>query len=248
MERVDRSTIATFFSSEPMVAGRSVSLGAEEAHHARVRRVDIGERVRIVDGSGSVALATLVRLAKAQATADIDTVASHEPPAAIHFLVPVADRDRMLWLAEKGVELGVASWRPVIWRRSRSVSPRGEGTGFQTKVRTRMVAALKQSGGSWLPVLHPDATVDRAIAAAATSRGYLLDASGPPILARSFNAPVVVALGPEGGMDVDEHSAFVDAGFEPVSLGERTLRFETAGIAALAIIRAALTAIGGQDE
>jgi 16S rRNA (uracil1498-N3)-methyltransferase len=33
-------------------------------------------------------------------------------------LAPVADRDRMLWLAEKTVELGLTSWRPVVWRRS----------------------------------------------------------------------------------------------------------------------------------
>ncbi|MGI9076756.1 MAG: RsmE family RNA methyltransferase [Gemmatimonadaceae bacterium] len=248
MERVDRSAIATLFSSEPMVAGRSVSLGAEEAHHARVRRVDVGARVRIVDGLGSVALGTLVRLAKGQATADVDTISLHEAPAVIHFLVPVADRDRMLWLAEKGVELGITSWRPVIWHRSRSVSPRGEGAGFQAKVRTRMVAALKQCGGSWLPVLHPDASVDRAIAAAGTSRGYLLDAAGPPILSRKFSAPIVVALGPEGGMETDERSAFVNAGFEPVSLAEHTLRFETAGIAALAILRAALSVLGDHNE
>ncbi|MBA3557653.1 MAG: 16S rRNA (uracil(1498)-N(3))-methyltransferase [Gemmatimonadaceae bacterium] len=248
MERVDRPAVVTFFSGEPLLAGRSVSLGADEAHHARVRRVDVGSRVRIVDGSGSVAHGTLVKLAKGQATADVDTVSTSEPPAPIHFLVPVADRDRMLWLAEKGVELGISSWRPVIWRRSRSVSPRGEGTGFQAKVRSRMVAALKQCGSSWLPVLHPDASVERAIAAAATSSGYLLDADGPPILSKKFTAPIVVALGPEGGMDMDERSAFMNAGFEPVSLAEHTLRFETAGIAALATIRAALTVFGNQNE
>ncbi|MBC7789343.1 MAG: 16S rRNA (uracil(1498)-N(3))-methyltransferase [Anaerolineae bacterium] len=248
MERIDRSAVATLFSAEPLTAGRSVTLGAEEAHHARVRRVDVGARVRIVDGAGAVALGDLVKLAKGQATASIDEVSLFEPPAAIHFLVPVADRDRMLWLAEKAVELGTSSWRPVIWRRSRSVSPRGEGTGFQLKIRARMVGALKQCGGSWLPALHPDASVERAIAAAATSRRYLLDAGGPPILSRTFKAPTVVALGPEGGMDMDERSAFVDAGFEPVSLADHTLRFETAGIAALAIIRAALTVSGSHDE
>ena len=54
-------------------------------------------------------------------------------------------------LAEKVTELGVTSWRPVVWRRSKSVSPRGEGPTFQGKVRGRMTSALIQSGSGWLP-------------------------------------------------------------------------------------------------
>lgn len=248
MERGDHSTVATFFVDEPIVQGRSISLGAVEAHHAQVRRVDVGARIRVLNGAGAVAFGTLVKLGRSQATADVTEVLLEEPPPAIHFLVPVADRDRMLWLAEKGVELGISSWRPVLWRRSRSVSPRGEGASFQAKVRSRMIAALKQCGGSWLPAMHPDASVERAIAAASTLPRYLLDAEGPPILSRNFVAPVTVALGPEGGMDAEERSSLIAAGFEPVSLAAHTLRFETAGIAALAVIRAALTAFADKER
>ena len=198
-----------------------------------------------------------MKLSKSYAAVDVQLVESEAPPPAVHLLVPIADRERMLWLAEKATELGLASWRPVMWRRSKSVSPRGEGVGFQEKVRARMIAALTQSGGSWLPTLFPDAPLERAILAAPEGGGlrFLLDQEGAPMLLHVRaevgdtpalgRSPLTLALGPEGGLEPAERDALRGAGFVPVSLGDRTLRFETAGLAALAIVRAALTASSG---
>jgi 16S rRNA (uracil1498-N3)-methyltransferase len=130
-----------------------------------------------------------------------------------------------------------------MWKRSRSVSPRGEGSGFQAKVRARMAAALEQSGSAWLPVTYPDATVDRAIASLPAGPRYVMNAGGTPVgrVVRELStAPVTIAVGPEGGFDETEVSTLQDAGFEPVGLGSRVLRFETAGVVALAHVRAAL--------
>jgi 16S rRNA (uracil1498-N3)-methyltransferase len=52
---------------------------------------------------------------------------------------------------------------------------------------------------------------------------------------------VVVALGPEGGIEEDELQTLIDAGFEPASLGPSILRFETAGVVAMGIARTILT-------
>ena len=60
------------------------------------------------------------------------------------------------------------------------------------------------------------------------------------MLARPLVAPVTIAVGPEGGVEADERQRFVAAGFAPVSLGGNILRFETAGVAALAIVRTRL--------
>jgi len=146
----------------------------------------------------------------------------------------------MLWLAEKATELGITSWRPVMWRRSKSVSPRGEGSTFQGKVRARMTSALLQSGGAWLPDMFPDASVDRAVSAAPAGTRLVLARDGDPIASVPIGEPVTIALGPEGGMEADELKTFVDGGFHPVRLAETTLRFETAGIAAIAIVLAQL--------
>jgi len=106
-----------------------------------------------------------------------------------------------------------------------------------------MIAALTQSGGGWIPDIHPSAPLTRAIAAAPEGARLLLDAAGQsPILGASIGEPVVLAIGPEGGFDQKERDEMVEAGFVPVALAGATLRFETAGIAALAIIRAKLAA------
>jgi 16S rRNA (uracil1498-N3)-methyltransferase len=242
VERVDRPTVATFFAPAPLAAGAGVTLGEDAAHHMRVRRMEVGERVALVDGEGALATGTLVRLAKQTAVVEVDGVQRRDPLPAVHMAVPVADRERMLWLAEKCVELGATSWRPILWRRSRSVSPRGEGMTFTAKVRARMAAGLTQSEGAWLPVIYPDATPERAAAAAPAGTRLLLDPDGPPLLSLALATPVTIAVGPEGGVERTERDLLVAAGFAPASLGGHILRFETAAVGALAVVRAALQA------
>lgn len=240
VEQRDRDALAAFFCPESMEAGRTVILGEGEVQHARVRRIGIGERVRLLDGAGGVGFGTVVRLSKAQASIEIESIERVEPGPVIHLMVPIADRDRMLWVAEKATELAIFSWRPVLWKRSRSVSPRGEGVTFQAKARLRMLSALTQSGGAWLPVLYPDATPDRAIASAPAGARWLLDPDGEPMPSVSITAPLTIAVGPEGGVEPEERALLTGAGFLPVRIAPLTLRFETAAIAGLAIARAAL--------
>ncbi|HEX5829807.1 MAG TPA: 16S rRNA (uracil(1498)-N(3))-methyltransferase, partial [Gemmatimonadaceae bacterium] len=162
MGRADRAPIAGVFCASASTAreGASIELGADAAQHVRVRRMRAGDALRVHDGTGRVAWGTLASVERRGASVGVERVEVAARPAPIHLLVPVADRDRMLWLAEKAVELGLASWRPVRWVRSRSVAGRGEGSGFAEKLRARMAAALVQSEGAWLPELHADAVSD----------------------------------------------------------------------------------------
>ena len=240
VECTDRAPVATFFATDTLTVGGTVTLSEEAAHHIRVARVGIGECVALRDGAGRAALGTLVKVSKSSALVDISETSELPRPAPIHLLAPVADRERMLWLAEKVTELGVTSWRPVVWRRSKSVTPRGEGPMFQAKVRARMASALIQSGGGWLPDVFPESTIERAVAAAPLGTRLLLATDGEPIVGVPMRAPVTIALGPEGGMEPSERDAFIGAAFLPVKLGESTLRFETAGVAAVAIAAASL--------
>ena len=238
MECTDSTAVATFFTAEPLVVGGTVTLSDEAAHHIRVARVAVGDCIALRDGAGRAALGTLVKVSRSSALVDVSETSEIPRPALIHLLAPVADRERMLWLAEKVVELGVTSWRPVIWRRSKSVSPRGEGPTFQAKVLARMTSALIQSGGGWLPDMFPEATVERAISAAPLGTRLLLTKDGEPIAGVPMHIPITIALGPEGGMEPAERDLFIGAAFLPVKLGSSTLRFETAGMAAVAIAAA----------
>jgi 16S rRNA (uracil1498-N3)-methyltransferase len=123
------------------------------------------------------------------------------------------------------------------------VSPRGEGINFQQKVIARMVGALAQSEGAWLPQPFPEATLERALLAAPPGDRLVLDPSGDALVGAGIPliaAPVVLAIGPEGGIEADELDALRAAGFRPARLGPTILRFETAAVAALAIARTSL--------
>jgi 16S rRNA (uracil1498-N3)-methyltransferase len=156
----------------------------------------------------------------------------------------------MLWLAEKAAEFGVASWQAVRFQRSSSVSPRGEGETFHTKVRARMIGALEQSGGAWLPSLLSDATLGTVAASPSESR-ILLDREGAPLASLlelpALGAPVIL-FGPEGGLESNEVSELVEAGWRRASVAATTLRFETAGLAAVAVCRALIASRGGRTN
>jgi 16S rRNA (uracil1498-N3)-methyltransferase len=248
VERSGASGVATFFSSATPVPGVIVTLGEDAAHHMRVRRMSASERVRLTDGAGTVGFGPVVRLAKSHAAIQVEEVVHVDPLPEIHMLVPIADRERMLWLSEKSAELGATTWRPVMWRRSRSVTPRGEGPSFQAKIRARMISALEQSGGAWLPTVYPEAPLDRAIAAMPAGTHLLLDAEGEPLIGAPHAGPISIAVGPEGGLDDAERNTLIAAGFIPVTIAATTLRFETAAIGGLALARALMAAMEVTDE
>ena len=248
MERNDRAAAVIFFSSDQFSPGSPVTLGEDAAQHARVLRIGSGEHVELRDGRGNAARGVLGRVAKRSLSVDIEDVWQIPDLPPVHMLVPVADRDRMLYLAEKCTELGASSWRPVMWRRSRSVGPAGDGPAFQSRLKGRMIAALTQSGGGWLPEIFPSAPLGRAIAASPEGTRVLLDAGGErTLIAAKMHSPVTLAVGPEGGLDSKERDEIIAAGFLAVSLVGSTLRFETAGIAGLAIVRSMLGAIPNSD-
>ena len=243
MEREDCAPVGTFYA--PGEWRPRVDLGEAAAHHAGVKRLAVGDRVRLTSGDGRRVMATIAELSRRALSVVIveSTLVTSDDLPRVELWAPVGDRDRMLMLAEKAVELGVSAWRPVSYERSRSVSPRGEGEAFCAKLRLRMISALEQSGSAWLPVLHADIAVEEALATqlSMTAEGrLLLDASGESIVEalHEGDGPVTIALGPEGGLTDGEREQFIRGRWRLVSLGENVLRFETAGIAALAIVRA----------
>ena len=241
MERADRAPLSTFHA--PGAWGSAVELPESAAHHAVVKRLSVGDPVQLSSGDGRRAHGVISTLGKRRLVVALgeEAVEQVPPPPRVELWAPVGDRDRMLWLAEKATELGVSAWRPVVYRRSRSVSPRGEGDSFREKVRLRMISALEQSAGAWLPDAAEESTLDDALATARPATRILLDAQGPPLAeVAPLAAPLALALGHEGGLDPEEREQFRSAGWRAASLGPNVLRFETAAIAALAIVRSLL--------
>ena len=154
-----------------------MQLGEDAAHHIRVRRLEVGDAVYVANGAGAQAIGAIVAITKKDVDVSISEVFFSDQPAAVHLVVPIADRDRMLWCAEKCTELGATSWRPVMWNRSKSVSPRGEGEAFRVRVRNRMTSAL---------VCHPGPTVGYRITDARGSVLTYLPDHEPALGASAF--------------------------------------------------------------
>ncbi|MDX1578727.1 MAG: RsmE family RNA methyltransferase [Gemmatimonadota bacterium] len=226
--------------------GTEGEVGPEEVGHLRAARVRPGDPIAITDGRGARWSAELLalerRVARFRLVAPLDDARSFP----LDLLVPVAQRDRSLWLVEKAVELSVGRIVWVEWTRSRSVADAGRSRGFMERAERRAIAAMKQSGGAWLPGLSPPEAPREALARAASSSSgrWLADAAGEPALDVVADTGEVermtVVVGPEGGLTDPERDACLDAGYRPVRLGTRTLRFETAAIAMSALAVAAL--------
>ena len=196
--------------------------------------------LRLTNGRGAISDATLERLVKDEARVTIGEVSNIPRPPYLGLLVPVADRERMLWLGEKSAELAVTSWQPVFFQRSASVSPRGEGEKFAEKLRARMIGAIEQSGGAWLPEIRGELSLLEALVRPAEipAARFLLERGGPSLTDQCPEAAELL-LGPEGGIEEAERVLIVEEhGWLPASLGETTLRFETAGVVAAGILRA----------
>lgn len=228
----------SFFTEGALVEGGQVELDEGALAHARARRVSAGEAARLLDGRGAVAAGIIAAIGKRTLTIDVTSVTRVERPSPLEVIVPVADRDRMLLAAEKCAEMQVTSWRPAWFGRSRSVSPRGEGPRFREKVVARMRSALEQSGGAWMPEVHPEADLAEVVAAVTAPVKLVLDSSGTSPRDRISNAGIALLVGPEGGFEDGELRGIIEKGWASMALGATTLRFETAIIAGVAAVRA----------
>ncbi len=232
--------ISRFFCPFPLAAGASVALPDEAAHHAlRVLRLSPGDAVVVFNGDGTAWPGTIeavkpkvmVRLGAAGET-------EAEPRCRITLVQALASGDKMDWVVQKAVELGVAAIQPVAAKRS---VLRLSGARAEKRVahwRKVVQSACEQSGRNRVPVVGDLLALDTWLAQA--DGGWVLAPGGEGALRDRVAPPPSLNLlvGPEGGWGEHEIAAMSARGFVPVSLGPRVLRTETAGLAALAAIQA----------
>ncbi len=217
-----------------VVAQAVVALDEEERHHLKVRRAREGEKARVLDGAGAVAEGQLV-LQQGELAVRVERVTMSPPPPAFTLVVGAGDKERFGWLAEKAAELGVTELAPLKTERTRSVAA-GIREAHVAALQRRARQAIKQSGAPWAPKVSPPIDVKTAAALGHPDFRWLADATGegPPTLPPG--AELLVVVGPEGGLILPERAQFLDAGFRRVRLAPELLRFETAALAAAAVV------------
>lgn len=221
-------------------SGRSVRIAGDEIAHARARRLAAGDTVVLIDGSGREAEGRIERLGKA--SLDVAVLALREAPEKgpeMALLVSGVRPERLDWIAEKATELGVA--RLVLVAAQRAQSFRASATRAGRLARVVREAAKQCDRARWPTVTGP-VGLPEALAERARHR-FFLDFDGEPFPSSLSPDSSAVLVGPEAGWSDAERRAARAAGWAPARLPAGKLRTETAAIAALVLLRAALSSI-----
>ncbi len=248
-------------------AGLELELPSVAARHVQVLRLQPGSELTLFDGRGGQWAATVVRMGRSDVAVRLlnHEAVERELPLAVTLAVCMPANDRMDDLVEKATELGAAAIVPLVSERSVLRLSGDRAAKRQVHWQAVAVAASEQSGRNRVPVVHPvqglDAFLGQAngegecevivrcqlsLAPTATALGQALEHSSDGASMKA-NAHITLLSGPEGGLSAGEQDRAQQAGFRPVSLGPRTLRADTAPLAALAAIGVFALA-GGPDR
>lgn len=219
--------------------GAALVVEGDEARHAVVRRVRVGEQVAVTDGAGTTAVGSVSEITKSALTVTVSAVESAPAPAPhVTVVQAIPKGDRAELAVEVLTEIGVD--RIVPWQASRCVAVwRGERAG---KSLARWRATARESGKQARRAWHPEVTEPASTAAVAAllegaDVAVVLHETGEEsisVLDVPEDGYVVIVVGPEGGINEEELTAF--HGAHVVRMGEPVLRTSTAGVAAVAAL------------
>jgi len=241
----------------PSTSGPSIRLFiasdlAEDARHdcdagqtnylAAVLRLDLGAELLVFNGRDGEWLAEIAELGRR--TCHLRAVKRVRPQGSgpdVHYLFAPLKRSRLDYMVQKATELGVSRLQPVITRRTQA-----ERVNLE-RMQANAIEAAEQCGVLRIPEVGEPEKLERVLAGWDSSRRLLFcdeaaDLASPlAALSRLKSGPLAVLIGPEGGFTVEERDALRRLPFvSGLSLGPRIMRADTAAVAALALVNAAL--------
>jgi 16S rRNA (uracil1498-N3)-methyltransferase len=235
-----RPHLPRFLIDRAAAPGDAVPLPADEAKHARVRRLGVGDVVALFDGAGHSYVARLESLSRAGAVVRItESLPDRDGESPLHLTLAVAalKADRLDWVIEKATELGVASIQPFTSARTLARPSRDR----QTRWRQIALGAAKQCGRSAAPsIASPSDFAAVLNLQAAAHILFAEDGSGTSLAGLALAAPrsLCIIVGAEGGFTAEELAAARARGCHLAGLGPRVLRAETAAITAVSLCQA----------
>jgi 16S rRNA (uracil1498-N3)-methyltransferase len=231
----------TYFYVEPENVGEdNLKIFGEEAMYiTTVLRYKKGEVIEVVDGKGGKYKVMIASAEKNLIEGKIlsKTLLENEPKVFLTLAQSIGKGMKMDWVIEKGTEIGVSSFIPLVTlRTSVHLGEEREETRLQ-RWRRVAISSMKQSLRSVLPDIQKITTLDELLLKVKDFDLVLfgsLDEQAKKIksLARFKKTlkKLLVIVGPEGGFTEEEKQKLIQAGAIPVNLGKRRLRTETAGI------------------
>ena len=232
------------FVQQKLVSGKGVGIPEQSGLHlTRVLRLDAGAPVTLFDGTGGEYAATLQRDGK-QIWARVGEFAAAERESSldITLLQGIARGERMDLIVQKSTELGVNRIVPVFAERSVVKADAKQRERKREHWQAVAIAACEQCGRNRVPVVHAVQPLAAWLAAQQTAGLVLSLRPGTlPLAAVQPSVSTTLLSGPEGGLAPAEEDAALQRGWQPVQLGPRVLRAETAPLAALAVLTLAGT-------
>ena len=223
----------------PYIEKDSVLPEEESMHCCRVLRKKVGDEIFVTDGKGCRYVCEITKASPVATEVKIIncSVGLRERNYSITLAVaPTKNSDRMEWMIEKAVELGVD--RVSLLRCDRSERKIMK----LARIQKIMVSALKQSLDTYIPSLEEIIDfkdfVSRRVNNVQKFFGYCSDEFERKLFAREYTpfCDVEIMIGPEGDFSPEEVKLAIENDFIPVSFGEKRLRTETAGVFAVSAV------------
>jgi 16S rRNA (uracil1498-N3)-methyltransferase len=236
-----------FFVAPEQIEGERVVLRGEQAQQmVQVLRMQVGDEVVVLDGLGWAYGVRLTAVARSEVTAVVLTkeVAGGEPPIELTLYMALLKRDKFEWVLQKGTEVGVTRFVPLVTQRS-LVQDMAMKANKRDRWQKIITEAAEQARRGRVPTLDEPMTLAAALAGCVTECALIPWEEETAVSLRNalqHIKPNSVALfiGPEGGWAAAEIEQAQGAGVQSVTLGQRILRTETAAIVAAALTLFAL--------
>ena len=223
---------------------------------SNVLRLEQGEQVGVLDGTGRMAVVKLQDVNREHVLGKVVEIKTLEAAPALRIILifPLSRREKVEWVLQKATEVGVASFQPYISRRTLV-----QDVSLKPSRRERWEAIIREAAEQSCRTRLPDLQFP-------TNLSFIVDHiydTGRICLAADVGArmpleavlsslpagiqEISLAIGPEGGFEEKELDALQEAGIKLFSLGSRVLRMETAAIVAPALILYALGGLGASE-
>src|SRR5687768_1798551 len=210
-----------------------ITLSEQESSHCyRVLRMKAGDEINVTDGKGHL-FSGLIEVAHDKKTTIKVLSTTATPPLAYELHIYVAltkHTDRLEWMLEKAVELGISSFTPIITQRTERKTIRVD------RLESTVLSAMKQSLKTWLPKVNEPQKFSNVISSNLTGAKLIAHCSNQPRELLPDLKPeklTHIFIGPEGDFTNEEVDLATKNGVKGISLGNSRLRTETAGLAAV---------------
>lgn len=226
--------VQLFYSSR--IESKQIFLNEEETRHAiSVLRKVPGDIVQVIDGRGNLFKAVIVKATKREVELEIlETQNFPKPLRQVHLVVaPTKNMERMEWLLEKSIEIGLSSLSFIRCEHSERKQVNME------RLEKIALAACKQSLTWHFPQLNDIIPYKKFLMEVRPNQGFIAVCKDAEIILNKqtkLNDQIHLMIGPEGDFSEDEYMLAKGAGWIGLSLGDKRLRTETAALVGVANI------------